>query len=65
MPVLDVLAAITVCLLLCPIAAGDQVGVELDDAHGNCDGSVDGIRYFRCQPNHGVFVEASHLQPGT
>ena len=37
-------------------AAGDWVGVELDDASGKNDGAVQGERYFDCEPGHGMFV---------
>lgn len=37
-------------------AAGDWVGVELDDATGKNDGSVQGERYFDCEIGHGMFV---------
>ena len=32
------------------------LGVELDHAGGKNDGSKSGVRYFKCRPNHGVFV---------
>ena len=33
------------------------VGVQLDEPHGSCDGSViaNGKRYFQCEPLHGIF----------
>ncbi|MCJ1392500.1 hypothetical protein MMC18_005368 [Xylographa bjoerkii] len=37
-------------------APGDWIGVELDDASGKNDGSVQGQRYFDCKPGHGMFV---------
>ena len=37
-------------------AAGDWIGVVLDDATGKNDGSVKGQRYFTCEPGHGMFV---------
>ncbi|KAL8708519.1 MAG: hypothetical protein Q9220_006571 [cf. Caloplaca sp. 1 TL-2023] len=40
-------------------AAGDWIGVELESATGKNDGSVQGERYFECQPQHGMFVRPS------
>lgn len=37
-------------------AAGAWIGVVLDNATGKNDGSVQGQRYFDCQPGHGMFV---------
>lgn len=37
-------------------AAGEWLGVELEDASGKNDGSVQGQRYFDCKPGHGIFV---------
>ena len=37
-------------------AAGDWIGVVLNDAAGKNDGSVKGQRYFTCEPGHGMFV---------
>jgi len=50
----------------CKFAQGDWAGVELDQAEGKNDGSVQGVRYFQCAPNHGVFSRATRLsrQPG-
>ena len=38
------------------------MGVELDHSHGKNDGSRAGVRYFRCRPNHGVFVLPSKVK---
>lgn len=37
-------------------AAGEWIGVVLDDASGKNDGTVKGQQYFECAPNHGMFV---------
>ena len=48
---------------------GTWVGIELDEysldgklQHGKNDGSVDGVRYFTCQPGKGIFVNANRVQ---
>lgn len=38
-------------------AAGEWVGVELDDATGKNNGAVQGQRYFDCRAGHGMFVK--------
>ncbi|XP_076456377.1 kinesin-like protein KIF13A [Babylonia areolata] len=43
-------------------AEGQWVGVELDQAEGKNDGSVKGVRYFRCRKNHGIFVRPKKLE---
>lgn len=43
-------------------AAGDWVGIVLDTAAGKNDGSVQGQRYFDCQPGHGMFVRPTVLK---
>ncbi|KAJ4306698.1 Dynactin, 150 kDa isoform [Collariella sp. IMI 366227] len=40
-------------------AQGDWVGIELDDATGKNDGTVQGERYFDCEMGYGMFVRPS------
>lgn len=40
-------------------APGVWVGVELDDGTGKNDGSVQGEKYFDCEPSNGMFVRPS------
>ncbi|KAK3371555.1 dynein associated protein-domain-containing protein [Lasiosphaeria ovina] len=42
-------------------AAGEWVGVELDDGSGKNDGSVQGDRYFDCPMGYGMFVRPSTI----
>ena len=37
-------------------AEGEWCGVELDDADGKHDGTVENVRYFTCQPGYGIFA---------
>ncbi|KAJ2762142.1 hypothetical protein H4S06_000825 [Coemansia sp. BCRC 34490] len=43
-------------------APGGWLGIELEQPSGKNDGSVQGVRYFECQPNHGVFVRSSQAK---
>ena len=42
-------------------AHGTWIGVELEQAFGKNDGSLKGIRYFRCPEERGCFVRADKL----
>lgn len=43
-------------------AAGKWVGIELLDGKGKNDGTINGVAYFRCKPNCGVFVRPSQVK---
>ncbi|OSX67214.1 hypothetical protein POSPLADRAFT_1130701 [Postia placenta MAD-698-R-SB12] len=43
-------------------SAGRWVGIELSEANGKNDGTVQGIKYFTCKPNYGVFVRPSQVK---
>lgn len=40
---------------------GTWAGIELDQPLGKHDGTVQGVTYFRCPPNHGIFVHPSKV----
>ncbi|XP_055339775.1 CAP-Gly domain-containing linker protein 1-like isoform X2 [Paramacrobiotus metropolitanus] len=44
---------------------GIWVGVELDEAKGKNDGSVEGKRYFTCPANHGVMAPIAKVSKGS
>lgn len=43
-------------------STGTWIGVELDAPKGKNDGSIKGVRYFSCKPQHGMFVRADKLR---
>lgn len=43
-------------------AQGKWVGIELDDARGKNDGSINGVPYFTCKLGYGVFVRSSQIK---
>ena len=42
-------------------ASGQWAGIVLDDVIGKNDGSVNGVRYFQCEPKRGVFARPDKL----
>jgi dynactin 1 len=42
-------------------AAGEWIGVELEDNGGKNDGSVKGERYFECEMGRGMFVRLAAI----
>ncbi|KAJ7377846.1 CAP-Gly domain-containing linker protein 4 [Desmophyllum pertusum] len=42
-------------------ASGEWAGVELETSVGKNDGSVGGVSYFQCPPNHGIFAPLSKV----
>ena len=43
-------------------AEGEWCGILLDEACGKNDGSVRGVRYFRCKNKHGIFVHSHKVR---
>lgn len=43
-------------------AMGKWVGIALDTPTGKNDGSVQGKRYFDCEPNFGVFIRVTQVK---
>lgn len=45
------------------LTSGLFCGVELDEPVGLNDGSVQGVRYFTCRPQHGIIAPVSIVRP--
>ena len=43
-------------------ADGEWVGVAFGTRTGKNDGTVKGVRYFTCEPGHGLFVHPSGVR---
>ncbi|OBZ68564.1 Dynactin, isoform [Grifola frondosa] len=43
-------------------SGGRWIGIELSEPNGKNDGSVNGVKYFTCGPNYGVFVRPSQVK---
>ncbi|CEP11221.1 hypothetical protein [Parasitella parasitica] len=41
---------------------GEYIGIELDHGVGNCDGSINGARYFDTDPHRGTFAKRHELE---
>ena len=44
---------------------GTWIGLVLDDKKGKNNGSINGVKYFECQENYGMFVREALLAPET
>jgi dynactin 1 len=42
-------------------SSGKWVGIELGEPVGKNDGTVQGVKYFTCKPNHGMFIRPSQV----
>ncbi|KAM4770835.1 CAP-Gly domain-containing linker protein 4 [Rhinophrynus dorsalis] len=42
-------------------ASGQWAGIEMDESEGKNDGSVGGVKYFKCPPKHGIFAPLSKI----
>jgi dynactin complex subunit len=42
--------------------SGNWVGIELDEAQGDCDGDINGTQIFECRPSHGLFLRPTQVK---
>ncbi|XP_018118174.1 CAP-Gly domain-containing linker protein 4 isoform X2 [Xenopus laevis] len=42
-------------------ASGQWAGIEMDESEGKNDGSIGGVKYFKCPPKHGIFAPLSKI----
>jgi len=42
--------------------SGEWCGIELDLPEGKNNGAIESTEYFRCLPNHGIFVPSYHVE---
>lgn len=59
----DCIGVVRYCGKSVEFADGEWIGVEFDEPVGKNDGSVQGIQYFRCRADHGLFVRPSQMRP--
>uniref|UniRef100_T1J0J4 CAP-Gly domain-containing protein n=1 Tax=Strigamia maritima TaxID=126957 RepID=T1J0J4_STRMM len=43
-------------------ASGWWCGIELDEAIGKNSGEIDGVKYFECRENHGIFAPPTKVE---
>ena len=46
-------------------STGEWIGIRLDTADGKNDGSVGDVKYFDCDPLHGIFVRSTQVKLDT
>ena len=57
------IGAVRFCGRPVDFADGEWIGVEFDEPVGKNNGSVQGVEYFRCRHNHGLFVRPNQIRP--
>ena len=45
------------------LLTGIWIGLVLDEKKGKNNGSMNGVKYFECQDNYGMFVREALLAP--